>query len=69
LLLTQNLDHYHSLKQQKWQISLNLKQRHQQGQPPVKSLQDLPKNEKTADPYLEEGLAITRDWLRLAHPV
>jgi carboxyl-terminal processing protease len=82
--LRQNLDHYHALKQQKGQISLNLKQRqqelqqqearllaqanwrrHQQKQPPVKSLQDLPKDEKMADPYLEEGLAITRDWLRL----
>ncbi len=39
--------------------------RHQQGQPPVKSLQDLPKDEKMADPYLEEGLAMTLDWLRL----
>lgn len=51
----------HLLAQANWR-------RHQQGQPPIKSLQDLPKDEKMADPYLEEGLAMIRDWLRLVHP-
>jgi carboxyl-terminal processing protease len=39
--------------------------RRQQAQPLVKSLLDLPKDEKIVDPYLEEGLAMTLDWLCL----